>query len=110
MLTGPLGEVTPLVSSRVATRLIVLAAPAFVNVMSAGTVSPASRVPFGGNTFSDVKLTPGTRMIGAGFNTVETAEAELLTELPSVATAVTLAALVTEPALNGASRNVMLAL
>src|SRR5262249_25287759 len=109
IVAGPLGKVTPLVASIVATRLIVSAAPEFVNVKLAVTVSPASRVPFGGTTLSAVKLTAGTRMSGAGFRTVEIAEAALFAELPSPAMAVPRAVLVSEPTLNGASRNVILA-
>src|SRR5882672_586167 len=98
MVTGALGVVTPLVASSVATRLTVLAAPTFWNANAAVTVSPASSVPLGGTTLSDVKLTPGTRMIGAGFNAVEMTEAKLLAKLPSDARPVTRAVLVTEPA------------
>src|ERR1051325_1647235 len=98
MLAGPLGEVTPLVTRRVATRLMVSAAPALVKVNEAVTVSPLSRVPLAGETLSVVRFTAGTRMSGAGFKTVEMAEAELFAELPSEARLETFAVLVTEPA------------
>src|ERR1051326_1056808 len=69
-VTGPLGDVTPFVASSVATRLTVSAATEFVNVNAAVTVSPASSVPFAGETLSEVKVALGTRTRGAGFRTV----------------------------------------
>src|SRR5450759_4796704 len=68
MAWGAPGEVTPLVASKVTTRLVVLALPKFLSRMLTATVSPGSIAPLGDpqSSVNSEKLSTSTLGVDAG--------------------------------------------
>ena len=82
-MTGPLGEVTPLIASSVATRFVASTTPALVTVRATVTVSPKSTAALAGERLSAVIFAPAARIVGAGLATVIRVVTESLELLPS---------------------------